>query len=277
MSKQKKLPAMQFYPGDWLKDPNLRGVSLAAKGLWIDMLCLMHESDRRGYLLNNGKPITQDKLARMTGSSSEEVSQCLGELEDSGVFSCTPHGCIYSRRMVRDEERRQRAIEHGRRGGNPALKNTPGDDEDKGGVKGGDKGGDNPKEGSSVSSSTSVIEREKSEQTSQEIPDDLIDLAENVLGDTPVGQLRLLVLEGHPVDWIRLAVRETGFHGIKKGKRAVQYARSILQGWQEEGGPPKNDDNTSRNNGPGKRSHGAQRSREAQKGKYAHIDAVNFG
>lgn len=46
-----KLPSFQFYPGDWLKDPDLRICSLAAKGLLIDMLCYMHESQERGVLL----------------------------------------------------------------------------------------------------------------------------------------------------------------------------------------------------------------------------------
>jgi hypothetical protein len=63
-----KLPFFKFYPGDWMKDPALRSVSIAARGLWIDMLCLMHESDRRGYLQHaTGKPVTAEQLARMTG------------------------------------------------------------------------------------------------------------------------------------------------------------------------------------------------------------------
>ncbi len=43
-----KLPSFQFYPGDWMKDPALRSVSLEARGLWMDMLCLLFESVRRG-------------------------------------------------------------------------------------------------------------------------------------------------------------------------------------------------------------------------------------
>jgi len=112
-----KLPAMMFYPGDWLKDPAVRSVSLAARGLWIDMLCLMHESPRRGYLQHvSGKPVTAEQLARMTGCSTDEVSRLLQELEDAGVFSCTEHGVIYSRRMVRDEHIRQIRSEAGRKG-----------------------------------------------------------------------------------------------------------------------------------------------------------------
>ena len=81
-----KLPSFQFYPGDWMKDPGLRSVSLEARGLWIDMLCLLFESGRRGYLQHaTGKPVTNEQLARMTGSSPEQVSRLLQELEGQGV------------------------------------------------------------------------------------------------------------------------------------------------------------------------------------------------
>ncbi|MFP5276955.1 MAG: helix-turn-helix domain-containing protein [Acidobacteriota bacterium] len=90
-----------------MKDPDLRSCSVAARGLWMDMLCLMFECDRRGYLqAKNGKPFTHEQLARMTGCSSEEVSRLLQELETSGVFSRTRDGVIFSRRQVRDEEQR---------------------------------------------------------------------------------------------------------------------------------------------------------------------------
>jgi len=112
-----KRPAFLFYVGDWLKDTSLRSVSVEARGVWIDMLCLMHESARRGYLQHaNGKPVTLDQLARMTGCSTEQVSRLLQELIDSGVCSCTAHGSIYNRRMVRDEQKRLKCSEAGKRG-----------------------------------------------------------------------------------------------------------------------------------------------------------------
>jgi hypothetical protein len=110
-----KLPSFQFYPGDWMKDPELRSVSLAARGLWIDMLSLMFECDRRGYLQLNGKPVNADQLARMTGCSTGEVSHCLQELDDSGVFSRSDDGTIYSRRLVRDEKVRNQTADRVRR------------------------------------------------------------------------------------------------------------------------------------------------------------------
>lgn len=142
-----KRPAFQFYPGDWLRDPGVRSISFAARGLWTDMLCLMHESDRRGYLQLNGKPVNAEQLARMTGGSTDDVSRLLQELEDSGVFSRSDHGMIYSRRMVRDERKREKCAEAGKRGGNPTLKGHP---------KGRPKGESNRKP--TPSSSTSVKE-----------------------------------------------------------------------------------------------------------------------
>jgi hypothetical protein len=118
-----KLPSFQFYPGDWLKDPLLRAASSGARGLWIDMLCLMWEAQPRGYLQTpSGDPLADEQIARMTGNCSlEEVRGWLGELESLGVFSRTSSGVIYSRRLVRDERKRRACQEAGKRGGNPSL------------------------------------------------------------------------------------------------------------------------------------------------------------
>lgn len=89
-----------------MKDPELRSVSSGARGLWIDMLSLMFECDRRGHLTVNGKPVSAEMLARMTGVSTDDVSRYLQELDNSGVFSRSDDGTIYSRRLVRDENDR---------------------------------------------------------------------------------------------------------------------------------------------------------------------------
>ena len=34
-------PSFQFYPDDWISDPALRRVNLAARGLWLEILCEM--------------------------------------------------------------------------------------------------------------------------------------------------------------------------------------------------------------------------------------------
>jgi len=52
--KQPGNPWMKFYPADWRSDPMLRLCSLAARGLWAEMICLMHEAEPYGSLLVNG-------------------------------------------------------------------------------------------------------------------------------------------------------------------------------------------------------------------------------
>lgn len=116
-----KRPAFQFYPSDWRKDPSLSVCSLAARGLWIEMMCIAHEAEEYGVLALNGKPMTEAQLARMVGESPKAVKDMLTELEDAGVFSRRDDGSIYSRRMVKDEHIRNVRATAGRLGGNPKL------------------------------------------------------------------------------------------------------------------------------------------------------------
>jgi hypothetical protein len=110
-----KRPAFQFYPGDWLRDTALRACSLAARGLWMDMISFMHQGYPYGYLTLPAKdgdkdtlrPILPTILARMVGAAPEEVEGLLVELEHAGVFSRTDDRTIFSRRMVSDEKIRE--------------------------------------------------------------------------------------------------------------------------------------------------------------------------
>jgi hypothetical protein len=108
-----KRPSFQFYPGDWLRSTDLRSCSIAARGLWIEILALMHEGEPYGHLRVGKKPIDPITLARMVGSSREDVDKCLAELEQAQVFSRTASGIIYSRRMVRDENKRNMCASEG--------------------------------------------------------------------------------------------------------------------------------------------------------------------
>jgi hypothetical protein len=135
-----KRPAFQFYPKDWRDEQSLRLCSMAARGLWIDLMCLMHSSERYGHLELAGKPMTAEQLARLVGESAKDVKRWMAELTDNGVCSTTPEGVLFSRRMVRDEDIRNRRAEggaagaehgvkgaaHGRKGGRP-TKETGGE------------------------------------------------------------------------------------------------------------------------------------------------------
>jgi hypothetical protein len=114
----KKFPFLKFFVDDWLAEERLRLCSLAARGLWIDLLCVMHKCDRRGYLMQaNGQPYSLEQLARLTGCSTEEVAHLRQELLTSGVASANEHGVIFSRRMLRDEEISTARREAGSKGG----------------------------------------------------------------------------------------------------------------------------------------------------------------
>jgi hypothetical protein len=119
-----KLPFIKFFPRDWMGDDRLRLCSVAARGLWIDLLCLMHSAPRRGYLQTaSGSPLPLEQIARMAGCSTDEATRLISELKDAGVCDCSEHGMIYSRRMVREEGKREKCSEAGRKGGgNPAFK-----------------------------------------------------------------------------------------------------------------------------------------------------------
>lgn len=116
-----KLPSFQFYPGDWMKDPALRSVSAAARGLWIDLLCLLFESKSRHKMDFNSRLEESTLISRMTGVSQKQVSKYLKELEEANVFSRDSNGMIYSRRLERDEKLREIRRKAGSLGGNPIL------------------------------------------------------------------------------------------------------------------------------------------------------------
>jgi hypothetical protein len=113
-------PWLKFYPSDWRADPALRMCSIAARGLWMEMLCIMHEATPRGSLRINGRPVSDRQMATLAGVT--DVAPLFGELEDAGVFSREEDGTIYSRRMMRDEEKAAQDKANGKQGGNPTLK-----------------------------------------------------------------------------------------------------------------------------------------------------------
>ena len=115
-------PWMKFYPADWRADPALRMCSIAARGLWMEILCLMHEATPRGSLLVNGLPVSGKQLAVLSGITPRELGILMDELEAAGVFSKEDNGTVYSRRIRRDVARAERDKANGKGGGNPSLK-----------------------------------------------------------------------------------------------------------------------------------------------------------
>lgn len=118
-----KLPSLQFYPGDWMKDPNLRRCSRAARGMWIDMLCLMFECEDRGILSTGGEPWSDEDIAAAIGGDTSEGLSCISELLRKGVAHRNQSGAIFSKRMVRDEQIRRERAKAGSVGGSKPKAN----------------------------------------------------------------------------------------------------------------------------------------------------------
>lgn len=161
-----KRPASQYYWGDWRSDAALQSCSLAARGLWHEMNCIMHDCEPYGHLVIGGRPMQAPQLARLVGVSPRECTALLAELEEAGVFSRTADGAVFSRRMVRDERvRNARAdggkagSEHGAKGASHGIKGGR-PKKPKGGFEGGLEtplsGAEKPPPSSSSSSSSSA-------------------------------------------------------------------------------------------------------------------------
>lgn len=126
-------PWLKFFPTDWRSDPKLRMCSLAARGLWIELIAIMHEATPYGHLLVSGLAPTDTQLAVLVGVPSDQIPALRGELEAAGVFSRTGKGVIYSRRMTRVAKKSAIARKNGKNGGNPTLRkqtgNSPSDNQ----------------------------------------------------------------------------------------------------------------------------------------------------
>lgn len=165
-------PSFQFYPSDWRNNSNLGRCSDAARGAWVDVLCVLHDSDEYGVVrwpleelaMSSGKPL---KLLRelvdknvLKGCDSGtcdsfEYAPRHGRTDGPSVtlIACAAGPVWYSSRMVRDEYVRTHRGE-GARFDSPkgAPKPSP-----KGGIGAdiGDKSGVQSGDGASSSSSSS--------------------------------------------------------------------------------------------------------------------------
>jgi hypothetical protein len=98
-----RMPSFQFYPADWLNDISLRAVSLEAKGFLIDLMCLMHQSEKYGYINLE----LEAKLPRIMGLNPRTFKRIMVELEANGRVLRTKEGELYVKKMVEDEKQRQ--------------------------------------------------------------------------------------------------------------------------------------------------------------------------
>ena len=193
-----KLPALQFYPGDWRKDPGVQSLNYFDRGVWFEILCLMHESSDRGKLLLNGQPMPDDALATILGLDKQILTTTLNTLLTYGVASRDEEtGALINRRMVKDEELRQKRTEAGKLGGNPVLvkqKST------KRQPKSQPNGNQPPKQNPTPSTSSSVSSSDKRSGRADKPPDPRVQHAAiqavwKTRGKYPLKELWDLIIE----------------------------------------------------------------------------------
>lgn len=93
-------PWMKFFVSDWRTDPKVSLCSPATRGIWMDLLCAMHELDRSGVITG-----TPETLARVGRCSAVELAQAVAELQTHGVADVTERCGIVTlvnRRMSRE-------------------------------------------------------------------------------------------------------------------------------------------------------------------------------
>lgn len=123
MSKSKKLPYMPFYVGDLKREAHYKTLPPLAKLLWLEILFVMWDSELRGMLILNGKPMTEKQIASVTELDIRLVKQNLPIIKESQICSITEDGVIYCRSMTRRCALSVKRSETGKLGGNPNLLN----------------------------------------------------------------------------------------------------------------------------------------------------------
>lgn len=181
-----KRPSFQFYPGDWRQNANLGRCSFAARGAWLDIMCVLHDSDEYGIvrwplkeLVNSAKvplALVRELVSKEVlkgadkGANAEEFAYTPRSGRKAGdpviLIPAQPGPVWYSSRMVKDEYIRTIRGESTRFGEGSGEAGTPEKPPRKPSPKGGfgEGKGEAPKpplgDGASSSSSTSLLTKE---------------------------------------------------------------------------------------------------------------------
>jgi len=161
-------PSFQFYPGDWSKNANLRRCSPAARGIWMDVLCLLHDSEEEYGVLrwplkdianaaSAAMPLVRELVTKGVLKGADKDAEPYvyrpkhaGKIGEPVILVVSLGGPVwYSSRFVRDEYVRQKRGESTRFD----TANQPTSRSPKGGI--GDRQGDGPSTSSSSSPSGS--------------------------------------------------------------------------------------------------------------------------
>lgn len=116
-----KRPSFQFYPADWRNNAKLRRCSDAARGAWMDVLCVLHDSDEYGICrwplaeLARAAGVTMKALRELVSKdvlkgADKDCAPYVFKPRHAGkdgdpvvLVAESPDPCWYCTRFVRDE------------------------------------------------------------------------------------------------------------------------------------------------------------------------------
>lgn len=97
----------------WFGDKRIRMCSPAARGFLVDIRCLCIET---GYLHVDGRPLSDEQIARLIGEQLKDVRKWLGELGEAGAYSVSDDG-LYFEDLVANASFIEQARASGAKGG----------------------------------------------------------------------------------------------------------------------------------------------------------------
>lgn len=108
----------KFFWSDWLGDQQVRRLTHAERGLWIDLLALAAVGSPVGYVCDErGRPLPLEEICRVTNAASvEEVTKLIAGILDKGVASRDRAGRLFNRRMVREAAKAAKLRKNGIKG-----------------------------------------------------------------------------------------------------------------------------------------------------------------
>ena len=99
------IPSMQFYPGDFWREPGCRGMSCAAMGAYCRLFLTLFDSEPMGEITGS-----HEYIQRLAGANNTEWARILGEIEMAKIFDIITHPnehiTVISRRLVRERKKR---------------------------------------------------------------------------------------------------------------------------------------------------------------------------
>ena len=114
-----KLPAIQFYPGDWYK--NVLPLAMEERGVLFEILLIMHNSPSRGkFIIQAGIPYPLEDLSFICHTNQAKIKQIISKILALDILKQEPDTkIIFCLRMLREENLRKIRSQCGKLGGAP--------------------------------------------------------------------------------------------------------------------------------------------------------------